>query len=255
MQSYSNAAARTDASLIKYPPATTPQVRSAHHSAQQIEASTPFELDPDTTKKRKRSESSTGVSESGQNKQPQEDSSTATATGTALVDDDIDWTATTAVPDMQLASPPDNIKAGESQLGSDEPDTGLANAQQAEAVGASECLQQQQAAMGEHGVASSGGDTGDKHVQHAVGEYVKALLDPFYKAGIVDREVGSLYLPTYAASSVHVHMHACSAFGLLQHSCRLHLAPTPAPCIDVLANCEMSRYAEAGISASAGPVS
>ncbi|KAL3133325.1 hypothetical protein ABBQ38_007202 [Trebouxia sp. C0009 RCD-2024] len=216
--SYSNAAARTDASLIKYPPATAHQVKSAHHSVQQIEASKPSELDPDTSKKRKRSESTTGVSESSQNKQHQEHSSTAAATHTALVDDDIDWTATTAVPDMQLASPPDSIQGDERQLGADEPDTDLAHSQQAAAVHASECLQQQQAAMAEHGVSSSGGDTGDKHVQHAVGEYVKALLDPFYKAGIIDREMYKLVIKKSVNKIVQTHVHAQDADFLLQES-------------------------------------
>lgn len=258
MQSYSNAAARTDASLIKYPPATAHQVKSAHHSVQQIEASKPSELDPDTSKKRKRSESTTGVSESSQNKQHQEHSSTAAATHTALVDDDIDWTATTAVPDMQLASPPDSIQGDERQLGADEPDTDLAHSQQAAAVHASECLQQQQAAMAEHGVSSSGGDTGDKHVQHAVGEYVKALLDPFYKAGIIDREVGLLYFSTYASSSVHVHMHSVLSFWLVAAflpstpcAYTLHLASMCLPTAKWAGLCRcLSRY-----MASAGPVS
>ena len=35
-------------------------------------------------------------------------------------------------------------------------------------------------------------DDGQRHVQHAVAEYVRALLDPFYKAGIVNREVSPI---------------------------------------------------------------
>ena len=238
MQSYSNAAARTDASLTKFPPVTAHQVRSGPQSVQQIEASKPPERDPDTTKKRKRSESATGVSESSKNKQPQEESPPAASTNTALVDDDIDWTAITAAPDMQLSSA---AEADAIQLSAEELDTGLAHSQQAEAAGASECLQQQQAAVAEHGVLSSGDDTGDKHVQHAVGEYVKALLDPFYKAGIVDREVDPLYLLAYAASLVLVHgLHAqllVCCMMLVICTLRLHLVP----CIYVLCQLQLGR--------------
>lgn len=175
---------------MKFPPAPAHQAKSAHNSVQQLEASKTSDLDSVTTKKRKRSESANGISESSQDKQPDEDIPSAVATNTALVDDDIDWTAISVVPDSQLVSSTDDMQAGASQLSTDGPDTGLAHSQQAEAACTNEGLQQQQGALVTHKVPSRGDDAGDKQVQHAVGEYVKALLDPFYKAGIVDREVG-----------------------------------------------------------------
>lgn len=130
-----------------------------------------------------------------QNKQSKiEQTSTATAVpSTALLDDDIDWTAAADKPDLQLAASPDHavLQAGKPQLAAQEPDTAVEQSQCADAAdgSGSECLQPQQAAAAAHEAPSSTGGTGDKQVQRAVGEYVKALVDPFYKAGIVDREV------------------------------------------------------------------
>lgn len=205
LQSYSNAAARTDASLIKFPPATlTPQATSGNDPAQQTGAPNAPEPDTGSTKKRKRlaTDSTSEVSETSQNKPSKvEEASTATAVpSTALLDDDIDWTATADKPDWQLASSPDHavlLQAGDPQLAAEEPDTAVEQSQHADAAdgSGSNRLQQQQAAAAAHEVPSSTGGTGDKQVQLAVGEYVKALLDPFYKAGIVDRQVRSYFKP------------------------------------------------------------
>ena len=196
LQSYANAAARTDATLIKFPPVTlTPQATPANDAAQQTGASSAPEPDPGSTKKRKISESD-GASESSKaskNKRPKvEESSTAAAVNSAaLLDDDIDWTATTDKSDLQLASLADDAVQQESrsQLSADEPDTASAQSQHAGTADEHVCLEQQQAAFAAREAPSSADDKGDKQVQNAVGEYVKALLDPFYKAGIVDREV------------------------------------------------------------------
>lgn len=213
LQSYSNAAARTDASLIKFPPATlTPQATSGNDPAQQTGAPNAPEPATQSTKKRKKTATDgvSEVSETSQNKQLKiEEASTATAVpGTALLDDDIDWTATADEPDLQLASSPDHaaLQAGEPQHGAEELDTAVEQSQHADAIDGSECSQQQQAAAAAHEAPSSTGGTGNKQVQLAVGEYVKALLDPFYKAGIVDREVSSHIKPS---------LHVCPV--LLQH--------------------------------------
>lgn len=204
LQSYSNAAARTDASLIKFPPATlTPQATSGNDPAQQTGA--PTAPGPDTGSTKKRKNLATGgaseISEMSHNKQSKvEEASTAAAVpSTALLDDDIDWTATADKPDLQLPASPDPavLQAGDPQPGPQEPDTALEQSQCTDAAdgSGSACLQPQQAAAAAHEVPSSSGGTGDKQVQLAVGEYVKALLDPFYKAGIVDREVSSHIKP------------------------------------------------------------
>ena len=196
LQSYSNAAARTDASLIKFPPATlTQRATSGKDPAQKSGAPNAPEPDTGSTKKRKTpgTDGASEISETSQNKQSKvEEVLTATAVpSTALLDDDIDWTATADKSDLQLASSPDRavLQAGDPQLGGKELDTALEQLQHADAADGNECPQQQQAAVAAHEAPSSNGGTGDKQVQHAVGEYVKALLDPFYKAGIVDREV------------------------------------------------------------------
>ena len=202
LQSYANAAARTDASLIKFPPvALTQQATSASDAAQQTDGSSAPEPGPASTKKRKNTKSGSDapseLSKASQNKQPKvEGTSTAAAalSSAALLDDDIDWTATankSDQSDLQLASSADDAvqQAGRSQLSADEPDTAPAHSQHADTANDSKCLQQPQAACAAHEAPSSTGDDGDKQVQQAVGEYVKALLDPFYKAGIVDRQV------------------------------------------------------------------
>ena len=197
LQSYSNAAARTNASLIKFPPVTlTHQSKLAHDAAQQTGASNASEPGPEITKKRKKSEAGDGASDSStvsQKKQSKvEEALKAAAADTALVDDNIDWTATSDQPHLQSPSSADDVQqVGMHQLGASEHDTGIAHPQSAEPPSKSESIQQQPAEVAAQEVPSRNDDTGDKYVQHAVAEYVKALLDPFFKAGIVDREVNS----------------------------------------------------------------
>ena len=207
LQSYANAAARTDASLIKFPPVTlTTQALPANNTAQQTGASSAPEPDPGSTKKRKTSGSDrvSEISEASQAKQPKvKESATAAAaaaavSSTALLDDDIDWNATADESDLQLASSAvDAVQEdSRSQPSAGEPDAAPAQSQHADTADEHEPLEQQQAAFAAQQVPCSAGDKADRQVQHAVAEYVKALLDPFYKAGIVDREVSCHVKPS-----------------------------------------------------------
>ena len=214
LQSYTNAAARTDASLIRFPPVIlTHQATSGSDAAQQTGASSIPDPDPGSTKKRKKSVSHWGseFSEASPIKQCKvEGASTAAAVSSAaLLDDDIDWTATADNTDLHSADHA-VAQANESQLGADEPDFALAHAN---AAGAHTCLEPQQAPAAAQEAPCSTRDKGDKQVQHAVGEYVKALLDPFYKAGIVNREVSSHTKP-----ALHV-LHWCRTAYTFNMSC------------------------------------
>ena len=239
LQSYANAAARTDASLIKFPPvALTHQATSANDAAQQTGNSSLPEPDPGSTKKRKKlgSDVASELSEASQNKQPKVEGTSAAAaaaavSSAALLDDDIDWTATadkSDQSDLQLASSADDAvqQAGRSQPSADEPDTVPAHSQHVDTAGESKCLQQQQAAFAAHEAPSSTGDKGDKHVQQAVGEYVKALLDPFYKAGIVNREVSyqtklALHVLCWCRSACNIQHMYCQHTQSQLHSIKL----------------------------------
>ncbi len=119
------------------------------------------------------------------------------AIATPLIDDDIDWAASSGACE-HLSADSDATDAQAQQ------DLTLAQQQSeqlhasgfvqeaaaedaAEVEAASEAYHQQQ--LDSDYQAGSQGNSDKGLVQHAVAEYVRALLDPFYKAGIVDREV------------------------------------------------------------------
>ena len=119
------------------------------------------------------------------------------ATATPLIDDDIDWAASSGAYEHPLA----DSDATDAQA---QQDLTLAQ-QESERLHASGFAQEAAAEDGAAAEAASEAcqqpdldsdyqagiqEESDKGlVQHAVAEYVRALLDPFYKAGIVDREV------------------------------------------------------------------
>ena len=196
LQSYLNAAARTDASLIKFPPVIlTKSVKSAPSpdtdpllSAHQAGVSNATEARPDSMQQ---IHGSDGAPDTSQNKRrkTEEASAAAAAIETALVDDDIDWTAFTDTPEVPLVSTPpgsqqaDAIRDVSTDLNSD-----VAQPQQAEAA-ALQDSRPQQVDKEEEQPPGNGAHGSKQEVQHAVAEYIKALLDPFYKAGIVNRDV------------------------------------------------------------------
>lgn len=142
------------------------------------------------------------------------DSEASPAVTTApLIDDDIDWTApndgsepqSPDVIDSDVEALPAPQKSDPLLVMSHVTEGAAEGAEHADAV----------AQISQHqdlGPDEPGGDQGDpdrRQVQHAVAEYVRALLDPFYKAGIVDREVRvserqCLHPTSVAASSVHL---------------------------------------------------
>ena len=114
-----------------------------------------------------------------------------------MIDDDIDWAASSRACEHPLA---DSDAAGavhqqdltlpqqeSEQLHASETVQEAAAEDAAEAEAASEACQQWDLVADNQ--AGSQGNSDKGLVQHAVAEYVRALLDPFYKAGIVDREV------------------------------------------------------------------
>ncbi|KAL0054689.1 hypothetical protein WJX82_001050 [Trebouxia sp. C0006] len=66
--------------------------------------------------------------------------------------------------------------------------------------------------------AGSQGNSDKGLVQHAVAEYVRALLDPFYKAGIVDREMYKLVIKKAVAKILQNHISAEDTDFLIQES-------------------------------------
>ncbi|KAL0035140.1 hypothetical protein WJX79_002997 [Trebouxia sp. C0005] len=69
-------------------------------------------------------------------------------------------------------------------------------------------------------MASNSQETGTSQglVQHAVAEYVRALLDPFYKAGIVDREMYKLVIKKAVAKILQNHSSAEDTDFLIRES-------------------------------------
>lgn len=122
------------------------------------------------------------------------DSEASPAVTTApLIDDDIDWTAPN---DGSEPQSPDVIDSDVEALPAPQmldPLLAMSHVTEGAAEGAEHADAVAQISQHQDlGPDEPGGDQGDpnrRQVQHAVAEYVRALLDPFYKAGIVDREV------------------------------------------------------------------
>ena len=127
-------------------------------------------------------------------KQMKVEQASAAATSTALLDDDIDWTATTVTPELQLAPASDfDQEADTNQVVAADSDADETHLKQADVKSIlAEEQSQPQASNAAEVPPDDGKDAGHKEVHQAVAGYVKALLDPFYKAGIVDREVSVL---------------------------------------------------------------
>ncbi len=61
-----------------------------------------------------------------------------------------------------------------------------------------------------------------RQIQHAVTEYVRALLDPFYKAGIVDKEVSIsqwLWVVLYCINSRHLQTRGNKVMTIIAAAC------------------------------------
>lgn len=199
MQSYLNAAARTDALLIKFPPAA--QTSPAKPVPSKLAA--PFQPSPETkalhaakpgsdSNHRKRgpqvAEETLDEDGASHKKKLKVEQASAAAINTALLDDDIDWTATSATAELELASASNFEQKSENKQDTD--DTHLKQAEVKSAL--AEAPSQPHASNAAEKLPDNGRDAGNKEIHQAVAGYVKALLDPFYKAGIVDREVDVL---------------------------------------------------------------
>ncbi len=219
-QSYLNAAARTDASLVKFPPASMqshPQPK-ASTSAQQAPAL--MVLNSQEARISQAASipikaASTEAADTAPNKRRKLDSKPApAATAMPLIDDDIDWAASSGACKHPLADSdaPDTHAQQDVTLAQQEleqlhasdfvQETAAEDAAEAEA--ASEACQQLDLVSDNQAGSQENSDKG--LVQHAVAEYVRALLDPFYKAGIVDREV-SVTKPMGLATSLYMPQH------------------------------------------------
>ena len=151
----------------------------------------------------------TEAAETAPNKRRKLDSKPAPAAiATPLIDDDIDWAASSRACEHPLADGDATdaqhqqdltLPQQESeQLRASETVQEAAAEDVAEAEAASEACQTRNLVADNQ--AGSQGNSDKGLVQHAVAEYVRALLDPFYKAGIVDREV-SVTKPVGSATS------------------------------------------------------
>ena len=151
----------------------------------------------------------TEAAETAPNKRRKLDSKPAPAAiATPLIDDDIDWAASSRACEHPLADGDATdaqhqqdltLPQQESeQLRVSETVQEAAAEDVAEAEAASKACQTRNLVADNQ--AGSQGNSDKGLVQHAVAEYVRALLDPFYKAGIVDREV-SVTKPVGSATS------------------------------------------------------
>lgn len=200
--SYLNAAARTDASIVKFPPASMqPHSQpNAFISAQQAAALVALNSKETGTSQAGSMPAKaidTEAAETAPNKRRKLDSKPAPAAiATPLIDDDIDWAASSRACEHPLADGDATdaqhqqdltLPQQESeQLRASETVQEAAAEDVAEAEAASEACQTRNLVADNQ--AGSQGNSDKGLVQHAVAEYVRALLDPFYKAGIVDRE-------------------------------------------------------------------
>ena len=193
MQSYLNAAARTDASLIKFPPDaerqaslalnTKPKQQPSEHATATIGPDHDAKPD-DIPHEDFANEDCQGNSISPNKRQKLEDTSAA-AISAALVDDDIDWAATDQDQDFETGLPLEqHHPVSNHQQGAAEQEDLAAQQHQTE----NDVETTAEGDVQQHKTASSR-TGGGREVQHAVAEYVKALLDPFHQAGIVNREV------------------------------------------------------------------
>lgn len=220
LQSYLNAAARTDATLVKFPPESVqphsqPKASASAQQAPALMASNSQETGTSQVAGMLAKAIGTEAAETAPNKRRKLDSKPAPAAiATPLLDDDIDWAASSRACELPLA----DSDAADAQAQQDltlaqqesqqlharefVPEAAAESAAAAEAP--SEACQQPDPVSDYQ--AGSQGNSDQGLVQHAVAEYVRALLDPFYKAGIVDREVS-------VANSIRLATSQC----MLQH--------------------------------------
>ena len=119
------------------------------------------------------------------------------AIATPLIDDDIDWAASSRACEHQLADSDATDAQAQQDLTLDQQESQQLHASESVQEAAAEDAAAAEAASEAYHQpdlvsdyqAGSQGNSDKGLVQHAVAEYVRALLDPFYKAGIVDREV------------------------------------------------------------------
>lgn len=179
MQSYQNLAARTDAALIKYPPevALTKQLAAPA-------ASTPVEETPQQTPHGPHDAAEADAAPPSKRHRL---GSRAHAAEDVLVDDDIDWTqAEQTQPKSEATDAEQGVHTSVHE----------AAAIPTALVSDSSKMQSQdsQPAVNETRPPDKRvGRQNSEHnaVQHAVNGYIRAFLDPFYKAGIVTREVNA----------------------------------------------------------------
>lgn len=197
VQSYQNLAARTDASLIWFAPEVTPVSTSTPALApvsatanQTVPTDSPDGVDchhqesmPQVTAG---SDALLDSCDQGSNKRRK--LTETEDTKEQLLDEDIDWTAPSTVA-QDVVDRPDALGAAFACDGS-------------EAIAQSKATQQKTLQKPQHIAAAVAGDREQpdsgspplspdaKRVQNAVNEYIRAFLDPFYKAGIVTKEVG-----------------------------------------------------------------
>lgn len=194
MQSYQNLAARTDASSVLYPPElpqpvtkpgplTVPVSDLVNQSVAAVSPSAGESPGEDTMP-------ADDAEPSGNTVQlPNKRQKTAAApdpTEEQLVDDDIDWHA----PEMQDDNAEATLEAATVQT--DDVDSGDTTQLAASKRGKSHSPRQSRA-QNEKQSNCVKRDSDFKRIQHAVNEYIRAFLDPFYKAGIVNKEVAVAY--------------------------------------------------------------
>ncbi len=152
---------------------------------------------------------STEAAETAPNKRRRFDSKPdPAAIATPLIDDDIDWAASSGACEHPLADSDATDAQAQQDLTLPQQESeqlqarGFAQEAAAEDAAAAEAASEayHQPDLVSDYQAGSQGNSDKGLVQHAVAEYVRALLDPFYKAGIVDREV-SVAEPIRVATS------------------------------------------------------
>lgn len=192
MQSYQNSAARTDASLTKFPPATLPLAQNKPTTSAQQQAPTTTLPPSDNLIDQGGSETAELVPNKKRKLEGTQQCASA-LTGMPLMDDDIDWSASHVATEQQAAVDTET----DPQVTHQQASAFTHDADTAETGGDADSPANAQWDH-EQDVHTEDDpdrqiDDGQRHVQHAVAEYVRALLDPFYKAGIVNREVSPIW--------------------------------------------------------------
>lgn len=215
VQSYQNLAARTDASLVMYPPEValppnpTPNSIPASGSVPPSSNKTAAVASPDADGLPKAdlpsAEEEPHEVASSPEQLPNKKRKLGEPKDVAqdeLLDDDIDWAAPSTVA-ADAAEAPSEAGTSHAAIGDTQGAAQLKAGMQASPHG-TQYMTATNADPPDPGNPQRQSDV--RRIQHAVNEYIRAFLDPFYKAGIVSKEVWCSQKPAV----MHCWMH-CSA--------------------------------------------